>query len=222
MKLISLLFFLFLGLNISAMAQDASEPDGPKSGSDKQQTIETVSQYLNRLAADHHLILCQEYATEDMHLLKKKLSISVDAAKSLLERLKPLSQEGLKCDVRDEILYVASPNLSKTPNNPFNTTVNVFQFKGTHEEFLRKMWDIFPELPPIGGSSSVDRTEGMSYELQIEQQVTLRDILIQLSSKYKICWFLQIASKTPEYLYDSPTGVVSTGSRVRWNFRRCD
>lgn len=142
--------------------------------------------------------------------------------KSVEAFLAALDSEGFVCTRSDRAILVADPEAKGLKKNPLDSRLQGFKFKGSHQAFLIALAKQIQGLPPnIIGSSGL--LSSVTYEININEEIAVRDLLLHLASSYGIAWTATIAKEVPVYAIESPDGtnVRAEGSNLTLVFYPC-
>ncbi len=165
------------------------------------------------------IALCREELSENDKPPRKKDRTAL-SDKSIEDFYLALINEGFVCSRTDRAILVADPGARKLKNNPLDSKLQGFKFKGSHQSFLTALSTQLQIIPPniIGSSNSLVEA---SYDINIDKEITLRELLMHIASDYGIVWVGRIAKNVPIYTIESPEDpkVVARGSSLTLIFR---
>jgi hypothetical protein len=137
--------------------------------------------------------------------------------KSVEVFLAALDSEGFVCTQRDKVILVTDPELLKSKNNPLNSKLQGFKFKGTLGAFLSEFGAQTQGGHPDTSGASGPLSSAI-FEINISEEITARDLLMHFSSKYGLGWTAIIAEKSPVYLWkDSTNDTTFETKGSRWS-----
>lgn len=125
---------------------------------------------------------------------------------SLGSYLLELKSLGFEIHAEPQALLVSTPGAVKFEKNPLDVILDGFYFEGSHKDFSDKLSllfsDILSSLFPdekrviaTGGSRKVVPLEDQSYTILIEKEVSVRDVLMYISTQYGIGWSVNMADQ---------------------------
>ena len=124
----------------------------------------------------------------------------------------------LKTSQYKNAILIRSSQLTNMPEKEdiLGTKVKDFHFEGGYDSLVKKLSSLFPELPPdillFSGSGT---GYGNHYKIDIPGNSSIRDILMHLSSNYRLPWYLEIQETTPIYTIKQSTGdIKAKGSNM--------
>lgn len=139
------------------------------------------------------------------------------ANKSVEAFLAALDSEGFVCIQRDKVILVTDPELLKLKNNPLNSKLQGFKFKGTLSDFLSEFGAQTQGGHPDTSGASGPLSSAI-FEININEEITARDLLLHFSSKYGMGWRAIIAEEAPVYLWEDTTdGTTFESKGSRWS-----
>lgn len=126
--------------------------------------------------------------------LQLKKDWSALGNKSVEEVILELKKEGFDCIKNDKAILVVNPNVKKIEGNFLNGQLQGFKFKGNHQDFLYALAMQSQQLPPITITSN-GHSPPFTYDIDITDQITVRDLLMRIASNYGIAWRAKILMK---------------------------
>ncbi|MDF7802092.1 hypothetical protein P4C99_21655 [Pontiellaceae bacterium B1224] len=149
--------------------------------------------------------------------LKKVFSLGDGQPMSLDSILKEFEEMGFGCMTYSNAILVSTPFVKALDANPLDMRLDNFYFEGDHVAFLKKLRSL-----RIGANPHRSRVIEARYKIDIQKPVTVRDLLMKVSSEYGIKWNAYVSAEIPSYEFKNPDGTTlhATGPQVElvfWN-----
>src|SRR5207244_1586326 len=153
-----------------------------------------TSTRLVRVGQQSHVVFCLESSTDADNVT----SIGSGEPMALQQHIESLRELHFEVTMFAKSILIKTPGASALKDNPLNTLINGFSFKCNHPDFLAKLGALFPYMPPgcleLSGSVNSD----IQYDIDIKRTVTIREILMEISSDYGVAWNVDIKPKAPD------------------------
>ena len=158
----------------------------------KQQTLRAS---LNEATYALGLPICVEWAKEDQAMLERQVTVPRINLIKVSEVFQMCQDAGFRCKRLSNAIFVSSPSLKDYKDNPLDATARSFAFHGSHKELLFSIMEQFKTGFNWGESNG---TPPMGpYSIEIDREITLRDMLMEVANKYGIVWSAIIERERP-------------------------
>lgn len=194
-------------------AQDSLDADATSYLSVKSSEV-SPGALLPAAASAFKVPFCVEKASGEVDFWQRKLHFDKREL-TLSDLLAVLGRDG--CQVRSiqAAVLIRTPGVIAIKNNPLDTLVENFEFHGSHDGFVEKLHTKFPDLPAEVDESSVANTGNLRYDIVIKGPATIRDILLEMASRYGTAWAASVHATAPTIVAESPTLGRFEGVRSR-------
>jgi hypothetical protein len=157
-----------------------------------------VDVILGKIISQTNIKFCRESSNvernNDFQVTAKCEKFSVVTVNQYLQVLRA---NGFVVNVDEKVIHLAAPSVKNIKNNPLDETVEKFNFKGTHKDFISEMAKKFPKSGPFALADFGYEIPVM-IDISINETVSLRDVLLILTKKYGIVWSAIIADHDPK------------------------
>ncbi len=153
----------------------------------------SINQFLADLSRRTDVLFCVEEISSESHALEADVTLSVKENEHLNDVLDRLQQQHpeIRWSIETNVIVVQTLASQELKDNPLNMKIHSFEFKGSITELISYLNAKAPGLWASTWTDTPSVYRG-NYDLKFDSDVTVRQVLCELSRDYGIRWYAEI------------------------------
>jgi hypothetical protein len=153
----------------------------------------SINRFLADLSERTNVLFCVEETSSESQVLEAGVTLSVEENEPLNHVLDRLQQQHpeIKWSIESNVIVIPTLAAQELKDNPLNMKIHSFEFKGSIRELISYL---NAKAPGFWASTWTDTPiiyRG-NYDLRVDSDVTVREVLCALSRDYGILWYAEI------------------------------